>query len=63
MKGSQPASRSVASLPSWSPLRIAVNGRQKWYWYFASKTASMPSTIACPLAASKRAFCVTSRPG
>jgi hypothetical protein len=25
----QPASRSVASLPSWSPLRIAVTGRQK----------------------------------
>src|SRR5262245_8656012 len=24
-----PASRSVASLPSWSPLRIAVTGRQK----------------------------------
>ena len=27
--GVQPASRSVASLPSWSPLRIAVTGRQK----------------------------------
>ena len=25
----QPASRSVASLPSWSPLRIAVTGRLK----------------------------------
>ena len=29
MKGTQEASRSVASLPSMSPLRIAVIGRQK----------------------------------
>src|SRR6266513_4215042 len=35
MNGVQPASRSVASLPSW-PLRIAVTGRQKLYWYLAS---------------------------
>ena len=29
MNGIQPGSRSVASLPSMSPLRIAVTGRQK----------------------------------
>jgi len=28
-KGNQPASRSVESLPSMSPFRIAVKGRQK----------------------------------
>src|SRR6266496_4136279 len=61
--GSQPASRSVASLPSMSPLRIAVMGRQKLYWYLASKTASSASSIASAVSASSRAFCVTSLPG
>src|SRR6266511_3844484 len=37
--GCQVASRSVAGLPSISPLRIAVMGRQKLYWYLASSTA------------------------
>src|SRR5512144_2229638 len=60
--GSQPASRSVASLPSMSPLRIAVTGRQKLYWYLASKTAISASSIAWALSASRRAFCVTSLP-
>src|SRR5438093_5551265 len=33
MNGAQPASRSVASLPSASPFRIAVIGRQRLYVY------------------------------
>ena len=37
--GDQAGSRSVASLPSMSPLRIAVTGRQKSWWYLASNTA------------------------
>src|SRR6185295_3863388 len=39
MNGVQPGSRSVASLPSRSPLRMAVTGRQRLYVYLASKTA------------------------
>src|SRR5882762_11138435 len=36
MNGVQAASRSVASWPSLSPLRIAVIGRQRLYVYLAS---------------------------
>ena len=36
--GTHPASRSVASLSSMSPLRIAVIGRQKLYVNFASQS-------------------------
>src|SRR4029077_14383353 len=39
INGSQPASRLVASLPSRSPLRIAVMALQKLNVYFASNPA------------------------
>src|SRR6201984_3164435 len=39
MQGSQSGTRAVALLPSMSPLRIAVIGRQNKNLYFASKTA------------------------
>ena len=51
MRGVQEGSRVVASLPSMSPLRIAVSGRQKLYWYLASKTLMSASSIACATAA------------
>src|SRR5436305_2254050 len=41
--GCQLASRAVAGLPSISPLRIAVIGRQNSYLYFASNTATKAS--------------------
>jgi len=63
MNGAQLASRSVASLPSRSPLRMAVIGRQKLYVYLASNTATSASSMAMPAIASRRAFAVTSRPG
>ena len=63
MKGVHPASRSVASLPSVSPLRMAVTGRQKLYVYLASKTAMSASSMAMAATAKKRALSVTSRPG
>src|SRR4029077_516251 len=44
--GCQVASRSVVGLPSLSPLRIAVIGRQKSYLYLASITAIMASASA-----------------
>ena len=43
--GCHVASRSVAELPSISPLRIAVIGRQNSYLYFASSTAMMQSSL------------------
>src|SRR5216117_3939165 len=46
MNGVQLGSRSVASLPSTSPLRMAVTGRQRWYVYLASKTATSASSMA-----------------
>src|SRR5262249_18422797 len=63
MNGVQLGSRSVASLPSVSPLRMAVIGRQKLYVYLASKTAVSASSMAIAAIASSRAFAVTSRPG
>src|SRR5258707_9121611 len=51
--GCQVASRSVAGLPSISPLRIAVTGRQKLKWYLASNTAINASLIAIPPSAHK----------
>src|SRR5256885_14262366 len=61
MNGVQPGSRVVASLPSW-PLRMAVTGRQKLYWYLASNTAMSASSIAIAATANRRALSVTSRP-
>ena len=63
MNGVQPGSATLASLPSWPPLRIAVIGRQKLYAYFASNTAINASSMAIPTAASRRAFWLASRPG
>src|SRR5437588_9369865 len=58
--GCHVASRSVAGLPSISPLRIAVIGRQKWYLYFASRTAMSESSSATVASAMKRAVSTTS---
>src|SRR4030095_8731134 len=63
MNGVQLGARAVASLPSTSPLRMAVTGRQRLYVYFASKTATSASSIAIAAIARSRAFSVTSRPG
>src|SRR5262245_671308 len=63
MNGVQLGSRSVALLPSRSPLRMAVTGRQKLYVYLASNTASSASSIAIAAVARSRALSVTSRPG
>src|SRR5712671_1855505 len=57
--GCQVASRSVAALPSISPLRMAVIGRQNAYLYLASKTAIMASASAAVITAMKRALSVT----
>src|SRR5215469_18942333 len=54
--GCQVASRSVAALPSISPFRIAVIGRQNSYLYLASKTAIIASTAATEASAMKRAL-------
>src|ERR1700693_1667311 len=53
--GCQVASRSVAGLSSMSPLRIAVIGRQKLHWYFASITAMPASAVATAVRAMNRA--------
>src|SRR5262245_35601613 len=63
MNGVQLGSRSVASLPSRSPLRMAVTGRQELDVYLASKYKTSPSSIAVAAAATGRSFSVTSRPG
>src|SRR5512132_1249657 len=57
--GCQVASRSVAALPSISPLRMAVIGRQNAYLYLASKTATMASASAAVITAMKRALSTT----
>src|SRR4030095_3629820 len=63
MNGVQLGSRSVASLPSRSPLRIAVTGRERLYVYLASKTAISASSMAIAAIARSRALSVASRPG
>src|SRR5512144_1581530 len=63
MNGVQPGSRSVALLPSMSPLRMAVTGRQRLYVYLASKTAISASSMAIAASANRRALSVTSRAG
>src|SRR5882724_890539 len=57
--GCQVASRSVASLPSISPLRIAVIGRQNAYLYLASMTAIAASASAAVITVMKRALSMT----
>src|SRR5215472_637496 len=57
--GCQVATRSVAGLPSMSPLRIAVIGRQNSYLYLASKTAIIASIVATETSAIKRALSST----
>src|SRR5262245_38598953 len=57
--GCQVASRSVAGLSSISPLRIAVTGRQKSYWYLLSNTAMPASAAATATSAMKRAQSIT----
>ncbi|MDT4858995.1 hypothetical protein FQZ97_934890 [compost metagenome] len=63
ISGAQLASRSVPSWPSRSPLRIAVTGRQKLWWYLASTTAIRASSMDCATTAKSRALASTSRPG
>src|SRR5947209_15153988 len=57
--GCHAASRSVAELPSISPLRIAVIGRQNAYLYLASMTAIVASASAAVITAMKRALSIT----
>src|SRR5947207_9326707 len=57
--GCHVASRSVASLPSMSPLRIAVIGRQNAYLYLASMTAIAASASAAVITAMNRALSMT----
>src|ERR1700730_10519376 len=57
--GCQVATRSVAGLPSISPLRIAVIGRQKLQWYFASNAAMLASVSPTDTSAINRALSTT----
>src|SRR5438477_9888565 len=57
--GCQVASRSVASLPSMSPFRMAVIGRQNAYLYLASMTAIAASASAAVVTAMNRALSMT----
>src|SRR4030088_3508639 len=57
--GCQVASRSVAALPSISPLRVAVIGRQNADLYLASKTAIIASASAAAITAMNRALSIT----
>src|SRR5437773_1034783 len=57
--GCQVASRAVAELPSRSPLRIAVIGRQNSYLYFASNTATSASPSPTATSAMNRALSPT----
>src|SRR5947207_5780735 len=57
--GCHVASCSVASLPSMSPLRMAVIGRQKAYLYLASMTAIAASASAAVVTVMKRALSMT----
>src|SRR6266545_1567536 len=55
MNGVHNGSCSVSELPSVSPARIAVNGRQNMYVYFASQQAINAFVTAAMPMASKRA--------
>src|SRR5882724_6665084 len=59
-RGTHPVSATVASLPSRSPFRIAVIGRQKLYVYLASNTA-MYASIAAMLVNANNLALSTSR--
>src|SRR5205809_1445964 len=55
MKGVHAGSCSVSGLPSVSPARMAVTGRQNMYVYFASQQAISEFVTAARPMASKRA--------
>src|SRR5947208_1876168 len=55
MKGAHAGSGAVAGLPSVSPARMAVTGRQNMYEYFASQQAINTFVTAAMPMASKRA--------
>src|SRR6266699_3905826 len=55
MNGVHPGSGSVLGLPSVSPARMAVTGRQNMYVYFASQHAIKAFVAAAMPIASKRA--------
>ena len=55
MNGVHAGSGSVSELPSVSPARMAVTGRQNMYVYFASQTAINAFVTAAMPMASKRA--------
>src|SRR6266545_2673796 len=55
MKGVHNGSCSVSGLPSVSPARMAVTGRQNMYVYFASQAAIKAFVTAAMPMASKRA--------
>src|SRR5215470_7797760 len=55
MKGVHAGSGSVLELPSVSPARMAVTGRQNMYVYFASQQAISAFVTAAMPIASKRA--------
>src|SRR5262249_32229618 len=57
--GCHVASRSVASSPSMSPLRMAVIGRKNGYLYLASMTAIAGSASAAVVTVMKRALSIT----
>src|SRR5262245_50727556 len=57
--GCHAASRSVVALPSISPLRIAVTGRQNAYLYLASIRTIIASASATAIVAMKRALSTT----
>src|SRR4029434_6983092 len=57
MKGVHAESGSVSELPSVSPARMAVTGRQNMYVYFASQHAiNAFVTAAMPMASKRAAF-------
>src|SRR4029079_8235882 len=58
----QLTSGSVSVLPSVSPARIAVTGRQKLYVYFESQHAIMASALAVDSIAKKRALSSSDSP-
>src|SRR4029079_6826076 len=56
MKGVHDGSGSVPALPSVSPARMAVTGRENMYVYFASHAAiNAFTTVAVPMASNRAA--------
>ena len=62
MNDDQAASGAVAGLPSVSPERIAVTGRQKLYVYLASHALIPASAIAMFRRANRRALSSSAAP-